>query len=706
MRSDSMMTEILDEGTPAAEALAFKPLLDEEEEKRLCDFLAEEIRLSITERSGEEKRWKTIRRQRYGEPEFEKKDTPWPDASNIVPPGLMISQNTVYGMTKNAYGARTPFWSVKAFRPKEREDVAIAETVERFMEILATSRSDLNKREVDREIQEEMDLLGTVFVKVPWSTHTQTVPLPSPSGTTQTAEITFHDGPEWIVVPREDAYYRIRSRSVQSARWWAHHFELEENEVEERFASGAWTEWDTWRASVRTEATLIDVAADKSSGGVPSTRKVWDFYETFVKWQLGGEGPYVDLLVVVNTEARRVVAARRNELGIRPLREFNFIKKARRLDGFGVGQAGTHMQSELETQHNQRMDSVHFSGLRMLIARKNCGIKAREVLKPGKILFVDNIREDVMPFQAGEVYPSSLQSESLTWQYLQKATLQSDTMAGFADQTMKTRDSIGMQTNRMKASSGLIGAILEAGEDSYADLGMLTFFQLVFNKDRVLENERKWGRLTDDELANLEKALSIPIEEIPVRLVFTIRTTDVEQTYEMRRQNVLTLISIYSMFQKMNLPLMMQMGAVNPQTGQPAMDAETKKAAMRMITGNARLMEKTFEFFGEDQTGDYVPSYQKMELALDIQDAMEGTLIKKMEAIRGAVERAKGEGLAGQPDAASGQLGGAIGSAGVPGAMQAPGGNLGGMQGPAGSQGGPAFALPQPGSAVVPAGGA
>ncbi len=107
------------------EAQPMRPLLLAEDEAELANFLFEELRLAELERVGEEKRWATIRRQRYGEPEFEKKDTPWPDASNNVPPGMMIAQNTVFGTMKNAYGGRVPFWSVKAFRKNDREDVRV-----------------------------------------------------------------------------------------------------------------------------------------------------------------------------------------------------------------------------------------------------------------------------------------------------------------------------------------------------------------------------------------------------------------------------------------------------------------------------------------------------------------------------------------------------------------------------------------------------
>jgi hypothetical protein len=219
----------------------------------------------------------------------------------------------------------------------------------------------------------------------------------------------------------------------------------------------------------------------------------------------------------------------------------------------------------------------------------------------------------------------------------------------------------------------------------------------------VIANERKWQRLSDQEIRDLETALSIPLAEVPKRLTFTIRTTDIEQTYEMQRQNVLTLISIYSMFQKQNLPLMMQMNAPNPQTGQPLMDPETKRYAMRMITGNSRLMEKVFEFFDEDRTGEFIPAFEKMEVALDIQDAMEGRLVRQLEGVRNAIERGQGEGALGVPAQAAGRAGGPLGPAGVPFPAENPGGPAFRGAPPAGNENGPAGTLPSAGGPMGPA---
>jgi hypothetical protein len=609
-------------------------VLTEDEHKEIARFLESELTLAELERSGEEEEWRTIRRQRWARPEFVKKNVPWPDASNVCPPGAMIATNTVFGMTKNSFGTKKPFWSITALQEKSHDDIKIAKTLERYLQLLADSEFDLNKRERDREIQEEADSLGTVFVKVPWTTKKNRVTLADGSQ----VDAIFHDGPEWVVFPREDAYYRIRSKDIQSARWFGQALELEEQDVEERFASGVWTEFDGWKDFARTEAKDYERDVDAMTGGEPQTRKVWDFFEIFVRWDLTPkDGFWEDLILVFHRKSGIIVMATVNPLGIRPIRQVNFIKRSFRLDGTGVGHAGLHMQAELEALHNNRINAVHMTTLKMFIARKNSGIKSRETMSPGKIFLVDNV-SDFKPLETDEVYPSSLAAESNAWQYLQKATLMSDTMSGFADQTLKSRDSIGMQSNRMKASSGMIGSILEGMEDAYSNLGLMTVFQLVWNKETVLENERSIGRLSDDELLNLEKALNIKIEEIPVKLRFAVRTSDVEQTFEARRQNVLSLWSIYTTYPKLVLPLLMQIyGGIPVPEGPPQqLPQPVKEAMLRIVAGSSKLMEKLFEFFGEDETGDFVPPYKLEELAFRMMDMAQEQAIRRITGGQGS----------------------------------------------------------------------
>ena len=141
-------------------------------------------------------------------------------------------------------------------------------------------------------------------------------------------------------------------------------------------------------------------------------------------------------------------------------------------------------------------------------------------------------------------------------------------------------------------------------------------------------------RLTSDEITGLEKALDMPLETIPRRLKFSVRTTEMDQTFEVRRQNTLTLWQILSTFWEKTIPLLIQME-------NPEIPPLAKQGMTKAFTGGARLLEQTFKFFGEEDTKKFVPDYKRLEILNQIQEAMQGD-IGQMKQMLEVVESGRG----------------------------------------------------------------
>ena len=140
----------------------------EEDQKKIIEYITNEI---INVESGTERQnmldmVETWRRQREARPEEEEKSFPWEKASNIVPPLTMTNANALSAALKSSLGPRRPFWSVstesKDFEPQ-------AEALELLLDALAESKDHMNLREANKKIFNDLVLLGTEFVKVPWT---------------------------------------------------------------------------------------------------------------------------------------------------------------------------------------------------------------------------------------------------------------------------------------------------------------------------------------------------------------------------------------------------------------------------------------------------------------------------------------------------------------------------------------------------------
>jgi len=261
------------------------------------------------------------------------------------------------------------------------------------------------------------------------------------------------------------------------------------------------------------------------------------------------------VIITIHEQSGEVLSQRYNNIGWRPFVPVNYMFVPFATEGRGTCQTVEMAQDEVNAIHNLRIDNMKLANMRMLAVKKTAGMSTREKMYPGKVWFLNEPRNDINVIQLGEIYPSSTQEENMTVQYAQRAVAMPDIQQGFADQTLKSRDTWRGQQFRANKSSGLFEAIQETIEDAYHEIGMLIFFQLVEHRDEVIEKERAIGRLTDAEIDQLNSILAMPVDEIPRRLSFTINTTEIEESIEAQRQNLQMLSQISTQAQQQLMPM-------------------------------------------------------------------------------------------------------------------------------------------------------
>jgi hypothetical protein len=665
---------------------------DEKREEALT-YITEELTFAEQERAKKLPKWDKWRRQREGFPEHTQKDYPFPKAANVAVPLSVSNHNTLYGAAMNMFSDVDPFWHIEAMRDRDTEDLAIAEVLTRYFDLLAKSPSDLDKASVDPVINYESNSMGVMFVKVPYTKLSYTSRRLDPqSGTPTDITITQHDGPEIVPLAMEDMWYREAYRNLQTAPWVAHRLhhtwpeiqQLAEQGVYDKEAVDGLEEW------YRTEPETNERSADARAEATQLPSEMWDIFEVYMFWNF--DGMFRDCIFTLHRESKTVLREDYNPLGKRPFEPFIYLLKPFRLEGQGVGQLSEYMQDEADSTHNYRLDAMHTAIAPMLALKKTSGIRSGEKVYPSKIWFLDDPQKDwaQMAFPTPQVR-IAVESEQIAIMYSQKACGANDAMGGFPDAVVKTRDSPGLQNQRLKQGTGVFSAIMATRKASYARVGELIYYQLILNKEMVIAKEASIKRLSTDDLASLEKALSIDISEVPARLRFSVRTSDVEQTFEGERQNLLTRTQLYAMFFERTFPLAQQ---IFGPMGQQMMQAAPKlyEYLTRIYIGNCKLMEDTFRFFAEKNTQKYIPDYKRNELVLQLMQAMQG-MVGGMNGIQGIPGAGGGPG-AGAPGA--GALAGAGGAGAVP-PGQAPGAGaspFGGLPGGAGGMGGAGGGLP------------
>jgi hypothetical protein len=141
--------------------------------------------------------------------------------------------------------------------------------------------------------------------------------------------------------------------------------------------------------------------------------------------------------------------------------------------------------------------------------------------------------------------------------------------------------------------------------------------QLVANKERVLADGGLIELLDDTEREQVEAVLTeIEVEDIPLAFNFQVFATDVDETEDAKRQQLLTLNQLYSMYFQEMMQVMQVMN--NPQAPQ-----QVRQFATQYYVGRTKLMEQTFELLNQHDTEDMLPYTKNTELMLDMLKTMQ-----------------------------------------------------------------------------------
>ena len=542
------------------------------------------------------------------------KTTPMKGSSNITVPLTQTLTQNLLAKVKGTFDARDPFWTVSS-ETKDRAIIARNKVIQKYLNILANSPNDLDLEEVKKDLFGESVLVGGAFAKVIWNTEEWRVIDPVAGEKL----VTMHDGPQIVIIPVERCKYRRGIGKIGRLPFIGLDTPLTEYELRQMAAQGKFDPVATESILNQQRTAATDTEAQRQRAewfDEAEQTGLFDITEFWFYWDVDGSGVPVDLFFTIHVPTGTVLRQQYNSLGQRFVVPAKYIHRPFALTGRGTGQMTESMNDEATTVHNLGNDNMKVANMRMFAIKKTGGFQRDIEIYPGKTLAVDDPDKDVKAIPIGEIYPSIGQAEQKSWLIAQRAIGLSDNQMGFADATLGSRDTARGQAMRLQQGDSILGSVIEGLKSTWSQIGMLVWMQCVANKERVIQKEQLAMRLDPDELKLLEEALNMELTDIPMRLSFTVRTTDAEQTFEQQRQNWLMLTQIYTQFATQTVPFAMQL--YGPQGQQMMQQApEAFKYMERIMLGSGRIIEQIFEFFGVKDTQEYVPDQQMMEQLLD-----------------------------------------------------------------------------------------
>lgn len=411
-----------------------------EQLKRLALYLDHELSMASNERFqfiNRLARFKEKYRTKF--PEFPK-DWPIANASQLVVPVIKTAVHTLTARIYQTLQAAEPPASVRTEDPEYQD---FAYLYEKFFEVYADERLDLP--EVADSWVTELIKLGTGVLEVTTKLDRRSqMEYDQATGEYTRKVVELFSGPILYHVPLEDFWIRPGYKNPDSAPWCGKEIRLTWSQIKDMALSGELDpdELDNiWRYSGQGDlethkTTTIQEDIEKLK---PTDRSTYSLFELAVRWDVDGDGNDEELMVYYHRPSRRILRRKFSGFLRRPWRVGRFIPIEHWFYGEGMCEILEHLQEEISTIHNQRIDNATIANLRIiLVARLIRGLRPGDRLWSGKVVRVQDVKSDVGTLQLGDVYPSTVASENISNQYVERVSGIGETAAGTAQPVTRT----------------------------------------------------------------------------------------------------------------------------------------------------------------------------------------------------------------------------------------------------------------------------
>lgn len=413
--------------------------LEEDQKKKLINYLQSELSQADSERwasMSDFARWRLKYRTKF--PEFPK-DWPLANSSQITIPVIRTAVHTLTSRVFQTVMAADPMLACRTKNPKFQD---FAVDYEEFLGLYNTERLDLEN--VMDTVTTETILLGTSIVEVTTKRDRRSIMTYDPLTRRYKKQIKeIYNGPIVYHFPIEDFWCRTTYQDVQKAPWCGKEIRLTWSEIKDMALSGDFNPEcinAIWKlpesGGDHSESERVQ---QKIENREPMDWQEYRIFELSVRWDVDGDGLDEELLLYFHWESRTLLRVKFNTFrnNRRPWIIFRYIRVPHRLYGEGMAEILEHLQEEISTIHNQRIDNSTVANLQIILVKKLIrGLSPGDRLWSGKIVKAN--QEDVGTLRLGEIYPSTVQNETISYGYARELSGVGEVATGQAQPVTRT----------------------------------------------------------------------------------------------------------------------------------------------------------------------------------------------------------------------------------------------------------------------------
>lgn len=528
--------------TPLVREIRLSP----EKSIELRTYIEDELRRAIGDRSSFDDNLVRWQEAYDAAANTEAKDFPFAGAADITVPVIKEAVNTLTAQLTQSTLTPAPRWVVRTDNDEWKKFSGL---IERFLD--RASREDIK---IDDSIETwilEAVKYGTSILQVTYERVTKDFMMHSRDGKKVWRDKrTVREGPTVYNVPLQDFFIPFSSTDVQDARWVAKRYRLNGVELYRRAKNGVFRNvsqvliTEPTGPAAETGDLLHDepvlAAHEDMQDAVPSIRDTYEIFEWWGTYDVRDDGKLYEIRVYYHLRTNTILRVEFHPYwhGKRPFVALRYFPIEYRFYGQGLCEQLEQIQEEITAIHNQRLDNATLANIRAIKVRK-----LSQALKPGDPIYAGQIipvneMDDIEPFQLGEVYPSTIENESIARSYAER-------LSGINDANMRG----GMPVSRTTATAQM--ALLQeqskrfdqtirkirAGMKQIADFIFLYYFQFGIEESKPIQWLGEKGRA-------INAIFTLPYKTVDMGLGFEAAAPTSQLNKEQQRQQHLAVFNL------------------------------------------------------------------------------------------------------------------------------------------------------------------
>lgn len=568
--------------------------LEPGQEEALLALVRDELSAALEVHGKREERFADFLRAYKAKPEHEKKDFPWPGASNVVVPLVGVTIDAIVARLRKTITGTKDFAEVeiksKDWEPLEK---LIRDWINWYVQTAGLKDSL-------RTISFDMATYGDSYALPIWVEEKRAYHKYDATGQVITLDVSDYVGVKWYVAAPQDIIFPNGFDEWKQLPWKAIRKRLTWAELKAKEKTGELEDVKRIKNTAKERDDPAWRARMENAGTTGSSSKLYEIFELrgLFEIPLAGDAgedadtTFEEVILVYSLDANVFLRKIYNPFFGKPhqLVKLPFLHQPHEVQAMGAAEQVTPFQEEASTSHNQKIDAATAANAGIVVVTPDANFGPSQEIYPGCRIVTENPMKDVNVVHLNEPGPAISGIE-------EGAAYHAEKRSGMSSYNLGMESSI---VGSQATATGTTALISEGNIRQWVSIDDMrdALVELLYLTIQLEQQYRPEGF----EFAP-GKMIKFPQGDVRTSLGLTIKITSEQVNRDLELQNLQLLWSLLNdYYSRLSQASMMMF---NPQIPAPA-----KQTAFMIMMASQDIIRRVVERFDVENIDVLVPNIQ------------------------------------------------------------------------------------------------